>query len=81
MGIRTFGYLVGNLLLRTLDRAHRIHLAMLSRGFDGEFRVLRELKLGKAEIGFIFGWSTLFILMRIYNIPQLLGGWLTGRLA
>jgi len=35
LGIRSYGPLVGHLLLRTMDRAQRIHLAMCCRGFDG----------------------------------------------
>ena len=36
LGLRHFGPLVGHLLLRTWERAERIHLAMLARGFTGE---------------------------------------------
>jgi len=76
MGIGVFGSLLGHLLLRTLDRAQRIHLAMFCRGFDGEIRLLRPLKTGRAEIAFVLGWSVFFILMRSYNIPQLAGTWI-----
>jgi cobalt/nickel transport system permease protein len=34
-GMRVFTSMIGQLLLRTLDRAQRIHLAMRCRGFDG----------------------------------------------
>lgn len=34
------GGMVGNLFLRAFDRADRIYAAMLSRGYDGEIRVL-----------------------------------------
>ena len=76
-GIRTFGYLVGHLLLRTMDRAQRIHLAMRCRGFDGQIHIMKPLKIGPKEISFILGWSSLFILMRFYNFPQLVGSTLT----
>jgi len=73
-GIKTFGPLVGHLLLRTMDRAQRIYLAMCCRGFDGQVRILKPLKFGFPEIGFTCGWSAFFILMRFYNIPTALGG-------
>jgi len=76
MGVRIFGYLLGHLLLRTLDRAQRIHLAMFCRGFDGEIRMLRPLKIGATELVFFLGWSTFFILMRMYNVPQVAGDWI-----
>jgi len=73
MGIRIFGYLLGHLLLRTLDRAQRIHLAMFCRGFDGTIRLLCPLKIGRPEVAFVLGWSIFFGLIRFYDIPQLVG--------
>ena len=73
MGIRVFGSLVGQLLLRTLDRARRIHLAMLCRGFDGEVRLMRRLHFTRMDLTYTLGWSGLFVLMRLYDIPQRLG--------
>jgi len=72
-GIKTYGPLVGHLLLRTLGRAQRIYMAMCCRGFDGEIRILKPLRFGAMEIGFVAGWSALFFLMRIYNVPTLMG--------
>jgi len=72
-----FGQMIGQLLLRTLERARRIHLAMLCRGFDGEIRLPRPLKIGRAEVLFTLGWSAAFILLRLYNLPRLVGGLLT----
>lgn len=77
LGMKVFASVVGHLLLRTLDRAQRVHRAMLSRGFDGEVRVLRPLHIVPMDIGFTLGWWVLFALMRCYNLPQLLGSMLT----
>jgi len=76
-GMTVFGHLAGQLLLRSLDRARRIHLAMLCRGFTGEIRMLRPSRIGPREIVFTLGWSAAFILMRFTNLPRLLGGLLT----
>jgi len=76
-GIKTYGSLVGHLLLRTMDRAQRIYLAMCCRGFDGKIRMLKPLKFGLPEIGFVCGWLGFFIAIRFYNIPALLGGAVT----
>ena len=78
MGFKVFSYMIGQLLLRTLDRAHRIHLAMLSRGFDGKIRLLRPLQIHGRDAAFFLGWSALFVLMRWYNIPHLLGNAIAG---
>jgi cobalt/nickel transport system permease protein len=77
LGMRVFGHLAGQLLLRTIDRAQRIHLAMLCRGFDGEFRPTRPTRLGRPEVVFTLGWCSAFVLMRLVNLPQLAGRILT----
>jgi len=46
---------------------------MCCRGFDGEIRIMKPLRFGPREIGFMVGWSALFILMRIYNVAALMG--------
>lgn len=38
------GGMIGNLFLRSLDRAERIHGAMLARGFDGSLRALESTR-------------------------------------
>jgi cobalt/nickel transport system permease protein len=75
LGFGTYSSMLGHLLLRTLDRAHRLHLAMLSRGFDGEIRLLRTLHLSGRDVGFLLGWSGFFAFFRLVNIPQALGAW------
>jgi cobalt/nickel transport system permease protein len=73
MGFSVFTSMIGQLLLRALDRAQRIHRAMRCRGFDGEIRVFRELTFGGRDGIFLLGWSTLFVLMRLVDIPQWMG--------
>lgn len=77
-GIASYSSLVGNLLLRTWDRAERIHRAMLSRGFQGEFHLRRTTRFGWRELLFVGGWSALFIVCRLVNIPVLIGTIVTG---
>lgn len=72
-GLKVLGSLLGQLLLRTLDRAQRIHMAMLCRGFDGEVRMTRRLHIGVREVVFVGGWGATFLLFRTYNLPQTLG--------
>ena len=77
-GIKAYGPLLGQLLLRTMDRAQRVYLAMCCRGFDGEIRILKRLRFGPMEIGFTVGWSALFFLMRVYNVPAAMGSVIMG---
>ncbi len=78
LGMSTFGSLVGHLLLRTWLRAERIHMAMLARGFTGEFHTRHHSVFGARELLFLAGWSTLFILLRMQNAAELLGSLATG---
>lgn len=70
---RIFISIIGHLLLRSYDRAERIYLAMRCRGFEGHIPMLRELKFHGRDLGFMAGWSLLFILFRMDNIPVMLG--------
>jgi len=80
-GIRVHGYLLGQWLLRTLDRAQRIHLAMLCRGFDGEVRLLRPMRIRAVDWAYLAGWALVFAGMRLVDIPQGLGKLATGILS
>ncbi len=78
MGVKTFSYIIGQMLLRTIDRAQRIHLAMLCRGFDGTIRIKQSLKITVRDITFLILCLVLLLFMRSYNIPMLLGSVITG---
>jgi len=78
LGISSYSSLIGHLLLRTWQRAERIHMAMLARGFSGEFHGRRSSRFGRNEIVFTLGWMTIFILLRRYNVSQLLGKLVMG---
>lgn len=75
MRFRVFVSIIGHLLLRSLDRAERIHMAMRCRGFDGRIRLVRKTKFGWKDFAFIAGWLSLFIVFRMNNLPIKVGGW------
>jgi cobalt/nickel transport system permease protein len=78
MGAGVYGQILGHLLLRTYARAQRVYSAMLARGFDGQVRVMRALHLTGRDVAYVLGWSAAFVLFRLYNVPLLLGGLITG---
>ena len=47
---KTFAYLVGMLLVRSSDRAERVHNAMLCRGFSGRLYSLSQFSLTKTDL-------------------------------
>ena len=78
MALAAYGPLLGHLLLRAFERAQRIHLAMLARGFDGELRSLRALRWSTRDSLFVAGWSAFFLLVRLVDLPQWAGRALLG---
>lgn len=68
-----FKNMIGYLLLRTFDRAQRIHMAMRCRGFDGTVRLLNPLKSTPGNLLFMVAWIALFICLRMFNISQIIG--------
>jgi cobalt/nickel transport system permease protein len=53
-------------------------MAMLSRGFTGEFPLHRPLGIGPADIAFTVFWCLLFMGLRFVNLPQVLGKLIMG---
>ncbi|MEJ2323902.1 MAG: cobalt ECF transporter T component CbiQ [Nitrospirota bacterium] len=49
---RSFGWLLGMLLVRSYERSERIYRAMLCRGFHGHFPVLHHFRLRAADLAF-----------------------------
>ncbi len=49
---RTFGYLFGMTLIKSLHRGDRVRKAMLLRGFQGRFHSLYQARFGTSEICF-----------------------------
>ncbi len=47
---RSYAYLVGMLLVRSYDRAERIHKAMLCRGFHGKYHTLSQFSVTRGDI-------------------------------
>ena len=75
--LRAAGALLGQLLLRSLARAERVHAAMRCRGFDGELRLLRTLRLRPADLAFLAA-AALLVASRGADLPALLGAALGG---
>ncbi|HHV65792.1 MAG TPA: cobalt ECF transporter T component CbiQ [Peptococcaceae bacterium] len=67
------GSFVGQLLLRTFDRAQRVYDSMRLRGFNGEYHSYGKTNIKWTDILFFVVWSIFFITARIYDLPAFLG--------
>jgi len=50
---RSYAYLVGMLLVRSYDRAERIHKAMLCRGFRGKYHTLSQFSVTRGDVVYL----------------------------
>jgi cobalt/nickel transport system permease protein len=71
--LRVYGPLVGHLLLRSMDRAHRVYRAMVARGFDGEVRAGPRPAWGWPATTFVAGWALYFAVGRAWNLADAVG--------
>lgn len=80
LSIKMWGVLIGQLFLRSVNRAERVHNAMLARGFSGEIPLDYSLATDGRESYynwnwtstlFLVGWSLLFIFLRLFNLSLL----------
>ncbi len=72
------GALLGQLLVRSLSRAERVHAAMCCRGFDGELRLARPWRLSRADAGFVAATCLLLVASRVVDLPSAAGSALDG---
>lgn len=77
-GLKVFIPLVGQLLVRTLDRAERVYRAMTCRGFDGRIHPAKRAVSKRTGLYFAAAWIILFAIFRFYNIPLFVGLLVTG---
>jgi cobalt/nickel transport system permease protein len=65
---RVTGGMAGNLFLRAFERSDRIHVAMLSRGYDGEVRLLPLTAMTGARWAILLAGVTLLGLLLAFGI-------------
>jgi cobalt/nickel transport system permease protein len=67
-GYRTIGHVAGTLLVRSHDRASRVHAAMLCRGFDGRFRTLAADRTAWADVVFLVAMIAMGITLVAWDL-------------
>lgn len=78
----TWGPLAGQWLLRSLERAQRVHQAMLARGWRGALPLPLQTRWRTADTRWLLGWALYFAVVRTVDLPHALGHslghWLAG---
>ena len=71
--ISAWGSFLGQLLLRSMDRAEALYHSMLLRGFRGEYYYAEVPKCGVSSVVFTIVCCMAFLCARWVNLPVLLG--------
>lgn len=71
-GIKMWGIFIGQLLIRTVTRAQRIHMAMVSRGFTGEIRSITRTRWHLRDTVFLAVCCIALVACRFVNVGALL---------
>ena len=78
IAMHAWGSLLGQWLLRSMERAERIYQAMRCRGFNGEMPANLLPSWRNLDTGYFLAWSAFFLLCRQFNLPLILGSLVTG---
>lgn len=72
--IRAWGSLVGQLLLRSMDRANEVYESMLLRGFSGEYFYLdAKCKFRLNDFVYFLLWTGILIVFRMFPVVLIVG--------
>lgn len=68
-----WGSFVGQLLLRSMDRAEELYQSMQMRGFHGSFYYADVERFRCRDAGYLVFWLLLFWLLRFCNLSEIIG--------
>lgn len=68
-----WGSFLGQLLLRSMDRADELYSSMLLRGYHGEFYYAETKKRSSGDTLYAVIWCAAFLAARCVNLTQVLG--------
>ena len=71
--ISAWGSFLGQLLLRSMDKAQELYSSMLLRGYDREFRYAAGSRFRLKDLLYLLGSAALFLLLRFVNGSALIG--------
>ena len=71
--ISAWGSFLGQLLLRSMDRAGELYSSMQLRGYHGHFHYASFKRFDKKDAAYVAGAVAVFLLLRFVNIAELAG--------
>jgi cobalt/nickel transport system permease protein len=68
---KIWGSLIGQLLLRSIDRAGILYDSMLLRGFNGEYYYASNQKYTQMDYIYLFLWMIIILALRVVNVAAI----------
>jgi cobalt/nickel transport system permease protein len=62
------GSMAGSLFIRSLEQSERVYQAMLSRGFDGEIRLMPQAALSSRQKLIIIAWLAFCLMLYLFSL-------------
>lgn len=72
--IRVWGSMVGQLLIRTFNRAQTIYQSMVLKGYNGRYNSVVGKRIKPGDVVYFALWLAFIAAVRIYNVPLLISG-------
>ncbi len=72
--IKVWGSMVGQLLIRSFNRAQIIYQSMVLKGYNGKYNISGDRSFRYADGIYLPVWVVFFILVRLFNIPMIIAG-------
>jgi cobalt/nickel transport system permease protein len=72
--ISAWGSFLGQLLLRSMDRAQELYASMLLRGYHQHFHYAAHIPFRGKDAAYLIGSCAFFALVKWVDVAQLLGG-------
>jgi cobalt/nickel transport system permease protein len=74
--MKDMGIFVGQLLLKSFDRAENIYFAMKCRGYDGDYIHAKPKALTQQDWIYLLGTVIVLCLMKFFNLSQFIGNFI-----
>jgi cobalt/nickel transport system permease protein len=71
--ISAWGSFLGQLLLRSMDRAQELYNSMLLRGYHDHFHYVEMKPFRMKDALYTLGWTAVFLLVRYVDVAQWMG--------
>ncbi|MDF2986989.1 MAG: cobalt transporter, inner rane subunit CbiQ [Eubacterium sp.] len=72
INIKVWGSMVGQLLIRTYNRAQVIYQSMVLKGYRGKYNTFIGKKIKSGDVVYLVIWILFIAVSRVYNIPLLI---------